>query len=282
MLGIQPKFFFISVVGFAFLALFPYSAKTNELGLSDEGDAAWRSVSLPFRPVCIAGDENVIWVGGVNEMLAKSEDGGQTWKVAHQKADGEVLLTIGLLDKGTIYASGTNGIMLWSSDSGETWKSWTAGIERIMNLSFSDDKHGIRHTLSGVQFTKDGGVQWSDVSIMKREDLLDYSNVFGVAALGSDRFVILVNKTQGENLFLASQDAGATWNALHLDDTYARNLFVRSGEVWAFGICNGRTARNRLGNLVVVPHKDVFFMTGPSFISIRQNRGTLLFRQIRR
>ena len=105
-----------------------------------------------------------------------------------------------------------------------------------MNLSFSDDKHGIRHTLSGVQCTKDGGVQWSDVSIMKREDLLDYSNVFGVAALGSDRFVILVNKTQGENLFLASQDAGATWNALHLDDTYARNLFVRSGEVWAFGM----------------------------------------------
>src|ERR1700722_19237649 len=74
--------------------------------------AQWRSISLPYRPVCIAGDGNVLWVGGVDEMLVKSEDGGKTWQVKHQKAGGEVLLSVGLLGVNTVYASGTNGTTL--------------------------------------------------------------------------------------------------------------------------------------------------------------------------
>jgi photosystem II stability/assembly factor-like uncharacterized protein len=76
----------------------------------------WRPASLPFRPVCIEANQSVIWIGGVDEMLAKSGDGGATWQVKRQKTDGEVLLAVGFLDANTIYASGTNGIMEWSQD----------------------------------------------------------------------------------------------------------------------------------------------------------------------
>jgi len=234
--SVLPKILPLLLFDFALLLLSPNLATTWAQTANEKSEAAWRLVSLPFRPVCIAGDENVIWVGGVNEMLAKSEDGGKTWEVKHQKVDGEVLLTIGLLGNGTVYAYGTSGITVWSNDSGETWKSWTAGSERVLDISFADSKLGIRHTVSGVQVTRDGGVQWSGVPIMKRNDLLDYSNVFGVAAIASDRLAILVNKTQGENLFIASKDGGATWTAIHLEDAYASRLFVHSGECWAFGM----------------------------------------------
>src|ERR1700690_2008303 len=132
--------------------------------------AGWRSVSLPFRPICIASEGNALWVGGVDEMLAKSEDGGQTWKVKHQKIDGEVLLAVGTLGEKVVYASGTNGEMLWSSDDGDTWKSWEAGSQRVDDVVFTDALHGIRRTLSRVQITEDGGNRWSDVSVTKTDD----------------------------------------------------------------------------------------------------------------
>ena len=94
------------------------SGHANDAPQGTAPSAGWHSISLPFRPVCIASDGNVLWVGGVDEMLAKSEDGGETWQVKHQKVDGEVLLTVGLLGEKTVYASGTNGAIVWSDDGG--------------------------------------------------------------------------------------------------------------------------------------------------------------------
>ena len=81
----------------------------------------WRSVSLPSRAIDVTSISNAFWVCGVNEMIAKSVDGGQTWQVKHQKADGEVLLHVAFIQEDLGYAAGTNGILLWTKDGGETW-----------------------------------------------------------------------------------------------------------------------------------------------------------------
>jgi len=91
----------------------------------------WQSVSLPFRPVNIAGVGSSFWVCGADEMIARSDDNAQTWHLKHHTENGEVLLTISFLGERTGYAAGTNGIILWTKDGGETWASMQAGSENI-------------------------------------------------------------------------------------------------------------------------------------------------------
>lgn len=50
--------------------------------------------------------------GGADEMIAKSDDGGKSWQVKHQKADGELLLTIVFPTGLYGFASGSNGVFL--------------------------------------------------------------------------------------------------------------------------------------------------------------------------
>src|SRR5229473_402837 len=135
---------------------------------------AWHSISLPFRPVCIASDGNVLWVGGVDEMLARSQDGG------------------------------------------ETWRAWKAGPERVIDVVFTDASHGLRRTLSGVEITEDGGTHWSDVSVMKTDEgVRPFSNILGIAAVDAAHFALLLKMTQGENIFLSTQDGDDVENPAH-------------------------------------------------------------------
>lgn len=220
------------------VAVFAITLVVSSTGAGSNGNlpsapATWHAANLPFRPMCIAASQNAIWVGGVDEMLAKSTDGGTTWQVKHQKIDGEVLLAVGFLGGDTIYAAGTNGIMEWSQDGGETWKSWISGSGRVTNVAFSDLKHGIRSTISGIQTTHDGGSQWSDVT---NETLSEYSEINGIGALDSLHQLVLLHKPEGENMFLSTADGGKNWTPLHIDNTYAEFLFVHNGQYWAFGM----------------------------------------------
>ena len=197
----------------------------------------WSRINLPFHPVSMASDGSVLWVCGADEMLARSDDGGATWQVKHQKPGADVLLTVGILDDKTVYAAGTNGDMIWSGDGGETWTAWQGGAERIVGMAFADNLHGIRQTLSGAQITSDGGKTWAAIPAMSTDSAVSpFSNVLGIAALDSTHFALLLNKPQGENIFLSTKDGGATWTPLHLDDTYAGDLFARDGKYWALGM----------------------------------------------
>src|SRR5579863_7763068 len=198
---------------------------------------AWRSHLLPFKPVSIASNGNLLWVCGADEMIAESVDGGNTWKVKHERAGGEVLLTIRVLGNRMVYSSGTAGLILLSVDGGSTWKSWTAGSQRVLEMIFADTQHGIRELPSSVETTADGGRNWSDVSMMKTDERVrQFSEVLGMAVLDGKHYAMLLHKPQGENMFLSSRDSGMTWKSLHIDNTYAVALFAHGKQYWAFGI----------------------------------------------
>src|ERR1700722_6821203 len=121
-IGAKPasRFVFFFVLGiFAFGNL----VRADKQSQGSVPPTEWHAVSLPFRPVCISSNGSIFWAGGVDEMLAKSEDGGLTWRVKHQQTNGEVLLAVGILGENVVYASGTNGEILRSDNGGETWKS---------------------------------------------------------------------------------------------------------------------------------------------------------------
>jgi len=217
-----------------FVALVLCDAGSTVAGLPAE---SWWAVDLPFRAMGLSAIGDSIWVCGADEMIAVSRDGGKTWSVRHRKEDGEILLTIVFVDSKVGYAAGTNGLFFGSSDGGETWTALSEGSETILELSFSDPIHGIRRTRTHVETTDDSGKYWNPVSVLKSNPAIaSFDNLLSVASLDANHAAIALHQTQGENIFVLTSDGGKTWNSLHLDNTFAGQLYVHRGEYWAFGI----------------------------------------------
>ncbi len=197
----------------------------------------WRFISLPFRPINVTSVADTLWVCGADEMIAKSEDAGQTWQVKHEKVDGEVLLHVGFVGEKTGYAAGTNGLLLWTKDDGETWTSSKADSETILDISFTDGIHGIRHTRSAVEMTSDGGATWTPIAALRsNEGLAKFKIIWAVAALDANHYAILLKEgPYSDQLFFVTGDGGKNWKAVYLPSVGLRSLVVHNGEYWAFG-----------------------------------------------
>ncbi len=197
----------------------------------------WQPIKLPARPVYITSNADVFWVSGTDEMLAKSDDGGRSWRLMHQRTGGDVLMVVHFLGKTIGYAAGTNGLILWTKDGGETWKSQSAGSETTLDISFGDEKHGIRHTHSALEITRDGGLTWVPVpSLKSTEERERFKTDFGLAALDSKHSAALLkDNLHGDQIFLITSDGGKTWNTHHIPSAGINSLVVYDREYWAFG-----------------------------------------------
>ncbi len=109
---------------------------------------------MPFRPTSLTDSGDTLWVRGADEMIAKSDDGGRSWQVKHQKADGELLLSIVFADRLHGLASGSNGAFLRTTDVGETWISSSLRTSTINAIAFADDRNGMLQTGLSAEMTK--------------------------------------------------------------------------------------------------------------------------------
>jgi hypothetical protein len=126
--------------------------------LTASSPSPWWVPSVPFRPINLTSSSDVFWVCGADEMIAKSDDGGRTWTVKHQKADGELLLSIVFVDGLHGFAAGSNGAFLRTTDGGDTWTSNSFGTSTIKSIatvpirlcrtSFSCRRAAIAHQVS--------------------------------------------------------------------------------------------------------------------------------------
>jgi len=198
---------------------------------------SWTPVSLPFRAINLTSVANTYWVCGADEMIAKSEDGGHTWIVKHQKPDGEVLLDVTFLKEDTGYAAGTGGLILWTKDGGETWRGLHSGSQTILDISFSGDRNGLRNVGSVVEATHDGGATWSRVSAYQSNKELDqYKAVAAVAALDDKSVAILFRDgPERDDAIVTTSNGGETWNTTSIHNARAWSLVIHDREYWAFG-----------------------------------------------
>jgi hypothetical protein len=199
--------------------------------------SAWWTASLPFRPTGLTYNADTLWVCGTDEMIARSDDGGKNWQVKHQKPNGELLLKIVFAGEMFGFASGSNGVFLRTSDGGETWTSSNPGASTIKDISFADDRHGMRQTGPTVEMTDDGGAHWTPVAgFNTNSSSEDYFEVLSFVRLDSNRAAVALHQKDRENYFFVTRDAGQTWKSVHLDNTFAGELFSWNSEYWAFGI----------------------------------------------
>ena len=146
----------------------------------------WHTRNLPFRVLNTTSVAPSLWICGTDESVAVSSDAGEHWQVKHKATDGAVLLNIGFANDKFGYAAGTGGLFLTTEDGGETWFPHSAGKDAILQVSFSDAKHGLIRTFTSLLFSVDGGANWLIVSSRQNsEDIKRFPYTFLLVALDS-------------------------------------------------------------------------------------------------
>jgi photosystem II stability/assembly factor-like uncharacterized protein len=126
--------------------------------------------------------------------------------VKHETTDGALLLNIGFANDKFGYAAGTGGLFLTTEDGGETWSPHSAGKDAILQVSFSDTKHGLIRTFTSLLFTVDGGANWSVVSAgQNSEDIKRFPYTFSLVALDGTHMAVMMKEGsaqyEGQGLF---------------------------------------------------------------------------------
>ncbi len=199
----------------------------------------WRVAQLSSHPINLFASGSALWVCGTGEMIAESNDAGQSWQIKHQNAGGSALLSIGFANDRIGYSTGTGGVLLLTADGGSTWNQVKVGTEPIHSAAFADAGHGLIHTASAVEFTSNGGTSWDIPSVLKSDAQLNkFKFVLSLAALDADHMAVLLKEGPAQyydQRIVATQDGGKTWKTVNVPDVGLIALVTRNGEFWAFG-----------------------------------------------
>jgi photosystem II stability/assembly factor-like uncharacterized protein len=224
-------------------------------------ELVWSEVFTPAPAADITAVGNVFWVCGADEMIASSSDGGNTWKLRHQKANGQTLLHIAFANEKVGHAAGKGGLLLSTTNGGRTWKEHNAGDD-VLAFSFADADNGIavigsegdinRFAQPGwgpfavvmdgaVKLTHNAGEHWEDIPALSSKESGPFTQVLAVASLDSSHYLMLRRNPTIEDAFVVTADAGRSWKVVHqrndaTDRELAWSVFVHAGEYWAFGM----------------------------------------------
>jgi photosystem II stability/assembly factor-like uncharacterized protein len=184
---------------------------------SDGGAYTANALTItPGGDLWVAGSEG--WDGA---LIAKSTDGGATWRYASVPTL-EYLLGIQAVTQRRGYAVGTGGAMVLTTDGGRTWKKVaTAPQGDLLGLRFASATDGWVLANDGVtvtgtvQHTTDGGETWT------AQTSAPGTLLYSVDSVGQDVWVaggdpsagalLGGQRVSGDGVLLHSPDGGASW-----------------------------------------------------------------------
>jgi photosystem II stability/assembly factor-like uncharacterized protein len=117
-------------------------------------------------------DENTGWAVGDNGMIARTGDGGRTWK-PQASTTSELLSDVHFVNRQSGWAVGDYGTVLHTGDGGKIWKSQKTGAilnwagehtdtSRLLGVHFINARTGWIVGAYGTVFhTVDGGRTWT-------------------------------------------------------------------------------------------------------------------------
>jgi len=199
----------------------------------------WRTHNLSFRVLNTTSVGSSLWICGTDETLAVSSDAGEHWQVKHQTLDGAVPLNVDFANEKFGFAAGTGGLLLATEDGGETWVPHSGSKDAILQISFSDPKHGLIRTLSSLLFTGDGSASWQVVSAgQNTDDIKHFPYTFSLVALDSVHMAVMMKEGsaqyQGQR-FLVTDDSGKSWKFVAIPNTTLYSFLRVDGKYWTVG-----------------------------------------------
>lgn len=247
----------------------------GQIFLSDDEGKTWRAVKSPVDVTLTAlyfHDAKHGWAAGHDAAILRTEDGGETWQVAHlAPGDERPLLDILFRDAQNGIAVGAYGTFLESRDGGRSWNS-----RKILNgdphlnalAASSGGKQFIAGEAGVVLYSGDNGAHWTRLNspykgsyfgilVIDETDLIAFglrgnvyrsadlgwvwsaipnssqASLMGAQALATDRAVLVGQ----DGTVLLTRDGGRTFTH-HRDPTgpaFAAVLQVPDGDLLAFG-----------------------------------------------
>lgn len=206
-------------------------------------------------------------IGSSGGALFLSRDGGATWEKRAAGPDIAHLNDLAFADESTAVAAGRNGTAIRTRDAGERWEPispglwtihgisapaprhvWMAGdggricesnnvgdewtitqltTVRLLDIAFSDERHGITGGEDGVYATRDGGLTWDGFPTEEW--------IWSVAMADSGRAAAAGN----DGTLLLSEDGGASWTGLDVSlsggTDFNEAVFMGRDTLWTAG-----------------------------------------------
>ena len=194
------------------------SGGTN-LQRSTDGGVTWEILSIP-GDVFTAVSSDLLYAGGRTDscgygkvsILARSEDGGQSWENFNLGCLVEVQQIAVLPSQpdvvylSVLYYSAHTGTVLKSTDSGETWTTLVlpvGGADFQLLIDPENPQRLFASGLNGILGSLDGGETWQQIS---NQWMTGY---FALAFSGGSLFAI--SKTGYETSVYRTDDGGEIW-----------------------------------------------------------------------
>jgi photosystem II stability/assembly factor-like uncharacterized protein len=105
-------------------------------------------------------DENTLFTVGKDQVISKSEDGGENWSVINSGIQGFYNFEVFFKDQNNGIVSTEDGTLLTTHDSGLTWDSFSTGYHNFYGLNYVGDHIYAAGTDEDVYLSSDNGTTW--------------------------------------------------------------------------------------------------------------------------
>lgn len=210
-----------------------YAARqTGLVRIGAGGDAqnlfrSWLPKEEP--PTLAIAARRKLLLAGINGGVARSDDGGASWKAHPFRAPAPLVTSLALSpafgDDGCVLAGTFEDGVFRSTDGGETWRAVNHGLfdHSIFALAlsprFAIDGIAYAGTSSGIYRSENGGTLWWDVTMPSGDE-----TVLSLA-LGKNGALYAGCEAHG---LLRSNDAGESWETLLATDGAVNGVALAS------------------------------------------------------
>ena len=105
-------------------------------------------------------DEDTLFTVGKDQVISKSEDGGENWSVINSGIQGFYNFEVFFKDQNNGIVSTEDGTLLTTHDSGLTWDSFSTGYHNFYGLNYVGDHIYAAGTDEDVYLSSDNGTTW--------------------------------------------------------------------------------------------------------------------------
>ena len=131
--------------------------------ITNDGGITWNLLTNTTNMAEFASayaDENTLFTVGKDQVISKSEDGGENWSVINSGIQGFYNFEVFFKDQNNGIVSTEDGTLLTTHDSGLTWDSFSTGYHNFYGLNYVGDHIYAAGTDEDVYLSSDNGTTW--------------------------------------------------------------------------------------------------------------------------